>query len=127
MLHTKERQINMLRDTIEMIRGGRVRKRQAVSKTQSGDNGQGGLTSMVCGRRTMSGRLVATARLLWVAIASNESLSYMFWLRESRERVSRILMQRVESGLAVKASKIRKGLGVPEAAKRVSSIISKKR
>ena len=81
--------------------GGRVRKRQAVSKTQSGDKGLGGLTSMVCGRRTMSGRLVATARLLWVAIVSKGSLSSVFWLRKPREKVSRILAQRVESGLAV--------------------------
>jgi hypothetical protein len=96
----------MLRDPIEMLGGGRVRKRQAVSKMQSGVNGQGGLTSIIRGRRTMSGRLVTTARLLWVTNASNESLPCVFCPKESRERVSRILVQRVESGFTVKASKI---------------------
>ena len=101
MLHTVETEINMLRNTIEIIRGGRVRKRQAVSKTQSGVKGLGGLTSMVCGRRTMSGRLVASARFLWVALVSKGSLSSVFWLRTLREMVSRVLAQRVKSGLTV--------------------------
>jgi hypothetical protein len=74
-------------------------RRQAVSKTQSGVNGQGGLKSIVPGKRTMSGSLVASVRSLEVAIFSNGSLQSVFRLRELRETVSRVLSQRVRSGL----------------------------